>query len=62
MTKEERLEFKELRAKVDKIEDKVNTILTLMKGVAIGLAIGGIVFGLLTVKDLLTVKELIMTP
>ncbi len=53
MTEFERKEFIELKAKVNGIEGKINTILSIVKGIAIGLAIGALVFGWISLKDFL---------
>lgn len=54
MTKEERWEFNSLRNKVNEMERKIDKVLTIVKGIAIGIAIGGIIFGFLTIKDLIS--------
>lgn len=53
MTEFERQEFIELKAKVNGIEGKINTILSIVKGIAIGLAIGALLFGWISLKDFL---------
>lgn len=57
MSKEERVEFNMLRDKVYAMEKKIDTVLTIVKGIAIGIAIGGVVFGFLTIKDLISVAK-----
>lgn len=59
MTLEEKEQFKllkdevhEYKERVDSIEKKINSILTLVRGIAIGLAIGGFFFGLVKFPDL----------
>ncbi len=41
------------RTKSDLIDKKVNSILTLVRGIAIGLAIGGFLFGVIKFPDLI---------
>lgn len=60
MTAEEKHEFKLLeqevervRDKVDSVERKINSILTLVRGIAIGLGIGAFLFGLIKFPELL---------
>lgn len=57
MTKEERLEFNMLKQKVYAMEKKIDAVLTIVKGIAIGIAIGGLLFGFLTVKDLISMTK-----
>lgn len=64
MTAEEKLEFKELEKKVEHIEDgltkmqrKIDSIFSLVKGIAIGIGIGLVIFGVISVKDLISMAE-----
>lgn len=57
MSATERQEFNTLKDKVYAIEKKIDTVLTIVKGIAIGIAIGGILFGFLTVKDLIAAAK-----
>jgi hypothetical protein len=64
MTAEEKLEFKELEKKVEHIEDgltkmqrKIDSIFSLVKGIAIGIGIGLVIFGVISVKDLISMAK-----
>jgi hypothetical protein len=64
MTLEEKEAFKELKVKVetledrfDKIEAKINSILNIVKGIAIGIAIGAVIFGVISIKDFISVTK-----
>jgi len=46
-------EFKTLKENFNDLRNQVKTILTLVRGIAIGLAIGGIMFGLIKIPELL---------
>lgn len=57
LTKEERAELDTIRDRLWEMELKVDRVLTIVKGIAIGIAIGGVVFGFVTVKDLLSITK-----
>lgn len=57
LTKEERAELDTIRDRLWEMELKVDRVLTIVKGIAIGIAIGGVVFGFVTVKDLLSMAK-----
>lgn len=64
MTIEERERFDELRQKVEEMEDdirgvssKINSILNIVRGIAIGLIIGAVIFGYLKINDLIGVAK-----
>lgn len=46
-------EFRELKNDFTELKNQVKTILTLVRGIAIGLAIGGFMFGLIKIPELL---------
>ena len=46
-------EFKTLKENFNDLRNQVKTILTLVRGIAIGLAIGGFMFGLIKIPELL---------
>lgn len=46
-------EFKRLKSDFTELRNHVKTILTLVRGIAIGLAIGGVLFGLVKLPDLM---------
>lgn len=51
------VEFFELQRRVNAIEKKLDSIFAIVKGIAIGLAIGAVIFGFITVKDLVSVAK-----
>lgn len=57
MTQEEKKRFIDLESKVNGLEKKIDKILAIVKGIAIGLIIGGILFGVFSLKDLLSVVK-----
>lgn len=57
MTKEDKEEFRDLKLRVLTIEKKIDKILTIVKGIAIGIAIGAIIFGVLSLKDLISIAK-----
>lgn len=64
MTPEETRQFNQLKHEVEQLKDnwaelngKIDKILSLVKGIAIGVAIGAVIFGLLSVKDLLSIAK-----
>lgn len=57
LTKEEKRHISEIEDRLEAIEKKLNAIFALAKGIAIGLVVGGIVFGYFTFKDLLDVAK-----
>ncbi len=71
MTIEEKQKFMELQSDVHELKNevkeirdnwmdlnaKVDRILSIVKGIAIGIAIGAVVFGVLSIKDLVNVVK-----
>lgn len=64
MTPEETRQFNQLKQDVEELKDnwaelngKIDKILSLVKGIAIGVAIGAVIFGLLSVKDLISLTK-----
>lgn len=64
MTPEETRQFNQLKQDVEELRDnwaelngKIDKILSLVKGIAIGVAIGAVIFGLLSVKDLISLTK-----
>jgi hypothetical protein len=64
MTPEETRQFNQLKQDVEELKDnwaelngKIDKILSLVKGIAIGVAIGAVIFGLLSVKDFLSMVK-----
>lgn len=64
MTVEERMDFHELKKKVDVMEDeiheltsKIDRILSIVKGIAIGLIVGAVIFGFLKFQDIIDVVK-----
>lgn len=57
MTVQEQKRFDALELKVDTMEKKLDTILILVKGIAIGLAIGAIVFGWISAKEFISIAK-----
>lgn len=55
----ERLEksVEDLEGNWEELNTKIDKILSLVKGIAIGVAIGAVIFGLLSVKDLLNLAK-----
>jgi len=60
MSPDEKLQFnrlaeevEEYKERVEVIDKKINSILTLVRGIAIGLAIGGFMFGVIKFPDLI---------
>ena len=64
MTVDEKVEFKRLEDRVEHIEDgltkmqrKIDSIFSLVKGIAIGIGIGLVIFGVISVKDLISMAK-----
>lgn len=64
MTPEETRQFNLLKQDVEELKDnwaelngKIDKILSLVKGIAIGVAIGAVIFGLLSIKDLINIAK-----
>lgn len=57
MTTDERKMVEELDGRVKAIEGKLSRILNIVTGIAIGLAVGAVVFGFLSIKDLISVVK-----
>lgn len=57
MTPEERKMLDELDDRVKVIEQKLSRILNIVTGIAIGLAVGAVVFGFLSIKDLISIVK-----
>lgn len=64
MTPDEKEQFNELREKVHRMEKehnamskKIDSILNIVKGIAIGLIAGGVIFGYLQIKELVGVVK-----
>lgn len=64
MTPEETRQFNLLKQDVEELKDnwaelngKIDKILSLVKGIAIGVAIGAVIFGLLSIKDIIGVLK-----
>lgn len=64
MTVDEKVEFNRLEDRVEHIEDgltkmqrKIDSIFSLVKGIAIGIGIGLVIFGVISVKDLISMAK-----
>jgi hypothetical protein len=49
--------MREFDLRLDSIEKKLNTILSYAKGIAIGIGVGGLIFGYFSLKQLLEVLK-----
>jgi len=47
-------DVEELKGNWEELNTKIDKILSLVKGIAIGVAIGAVIFGLLSVKDFIS--------
>jgi len=50
-------DVEELRGNWEELNTKIDKILSLVKGIAIGVAIGAVIFGLLSVKDFINLVK-----
>lgn len=64
MTVDEKQQLADMKHEVDTmatqlaaITKKLDSIFSLLKGIAIGIAIGGIIFGFLQIKDLISIAK-----
>lgn len=55
--REVKKEVAELRGNWEELNTKIDKILSLVKGIAIGVAIGAVIFGLLSVKDFISLVK-----
>jgi len=55
--REMRREVAELKGNWEELNTKIDKILSLVKGIAIGVAIGAVIFGLLSVKDFISLVK-----